>query len=140
MEDVVLVQLEEEEQLELEQLGGGRDNDHHIDYDYDEEEDEELMNEGSFLLSETRRFKTMLSAGSDDIESSDENAAIGGGARNNRRRPDLRLVFMSCHWLKRVNVAVMSSKALPRCKTVGSVASVSDRIISNAYDVPAASP
>ena len=56
MDEGVLVQLddEEEEHLELENLGGGG---HRLDdYAYDDEdsEDEELMNEGSFLLSDTR--------------------------------------------------------------------------------------
>ena len=63
-------------------------------------EDEELMNEGSFLLSEARRFgnrgrETMTMA---DIESSDENAVDGSsvGARNNRRRSDIRYAMSSC--------------------------------------------
>ena len=57
MDEGVLVQLddEEEEHIELEQLAGVG---HRLDdfaYDDDDSEDEELMNEGSFLLSDTRR-------------------------------------------------------------------------------------
>ena len=93
MDEGVLVQLdEEEEHLELENLGGHRLDDFAYDDD-DSEGDEDLMNEGSFLLSDTRRFaanrrrETAMSLS--DMESGDESAA-GGGARNNRRRPDLR--------------------------------------------------
>ena len=81
----VLVQLEEAEQLELEHLGGGDRNVIEYDYDESEDDDEELMNEGSFLLTNRRRETTMS-----DIEGSDDNAVGGVGARNNRRRPDLR--------------------------------------------------
>ena len=123
MEDGVLVQLEEAEQLELEHLGGGDRN--VLDYDYDETEDddEELMNEGSFLLTNRRR-ETMS-----DIEGSDDNAVGGVGARNNRRRPDLRYAIV--YALRRFNVAPRSHlkcwlnvAIAPKALTFDSVVSV----------------
>ena len=90
MDEGVLVQLdEEEEHLELENLGGHRLDD--FAYDDDDSEDEELMNEGSFLLAETRRNlrggeRFMLSS-----PDSEEPELGGGGVRNSARgRPDLR--------------------------------------------------